>query len=117
MICTLRSDYPVTLLRDLLDYPRSSFYYQPQSCPEDLALVEAIEDILMRWPFYGYRRLLHQLKRDWDVGETRVRRLLQWMDVTCQVGRVRIQTTDSQHGHQRYPNRIKGVRPKRANQI
>lgn len=117
MIRALRSDYPVTLLSDLLDYPRSSFYYQPQPCPEDLALVEAIEDILMRWPFYGYRRVLHQLKREWDVGETRVRRLLKWLGATRQVGRVRIQTTDSQHDHQRYPNRIKGVQPTAPNQI
>lgn len=117
MIVALRPTYPVTLLCDVLNYPRSSFYYQPQPCPEDVALVAAIEDILMRWPYYGYRRVLHQLKRDWNVGETRVRRLLQWMGHTRQVGRVRIQTTDSQHSQQRYPNRIKGVSAKRLNQI
>lgn len=117
MIAALRPTYPVTLLCDMLDYPRSSFYYQPKPCPEDLALVAAIEDILMRWPYYGYRRVLHQLKRDWDVGETRVRRLLKWMGATRQVGRVRIQTTDSRHNQHRYPNQIKGVQAKRLNQI
>jgi putative transposase len=117
MIAALGDTYPVTLLCDILDCPRSSFYYQPQPCPEDLALVAAIEDILMRWPFYGYRRVLHQLKRDWDIGETRVRRLLKWMGVTRQVSRVRIQTTDSHHSYQRYPNCIKGVQAKRLNQI
>lgn len=118
MIAKMKEDYPVMLLCDVLACPRSTFYYEPRPFPDDPALVAAMEDILMRWPFYGYRRVLAQLQRaGWLVGERRVRRLLHWLGHSCQVGRVRIQTTDSQHNWQRYPNRIKGVQATRPNQI
>ena len=118
MITAMQGDYPVTLLCDVLDCARSTFYYEPQPIPDNPALVAAIEDMLMRWPFYGYRRVLAQLQREgWLVGERQVRRLLHWLGHSRQVGRVRIQTTDSQHNWQRYPNRIKGVTATRPNQI
>ena len=59
---------------EVLEVARSTFYYEPQVKPEDAVLLEAIERILMRWPFYGYRRVTVQLKREGRaVGETRVR--------------------------------------------
>ena len=64
----------------------------------------------MRWPFYGYRRILAQLKRQGvQIGERMVRSVLKWLGVSRQVGRVRVQTTDSNHAHGRYPNRIRGL--------
>lgn len=64
--------------------------------------------ILMRWPFYGYRRMLAQLHREgWAVGERVVRRLLKLLGGSRQVGRVKVKTTDSAHEHWRYPNRLK----------
>jgi transposase InsO family protein len=107
MIRQLRQEYPVNDLCQWLGMARSSYYYQAQG-PDETALVDAIEQILMRWPFYGYRRLQAQLQRDgWTVGERVVRRLLKQLGVTRSVGRVRIQTTDSNHAHWRYPNLIR----------
>ena len=118
MIAEMRQDYPVKLLCEVLDCPRSTYYYQPQSSPDEMALVIAIEHMLMHWPFFGYRRVLAQLRREgWQVGERQVRRLLTWLGHSRQVGRLRIQTTNSQHNWQRYPNRVKGVTPIKPNQI
>jgi putative transposase len=118
MIQALRQEYPASVVCGLLRCPRSSFYYQPKVNPADAALVEAIEQLLMRWPFYGYRRVTAQLKREgWQVGETRVRRLLKQLDHTCSVGRVRVVTTDSDHSLPRYPNRVKGRDITRPNQV
>lgn len=112
MIDQLKGEYPVRQLCETLDCPPSSYYYQAQG-PGDEDLIEAIEDLLMRWPFYGYRRVLKQLQRQgWSVGETRVRRVLKIMGHTVKVGRVRVRTTDSSHPHWRYPNRLKHLRPK-----
>ena len=36
-----------------LGLARSSYYYQAQ-VPDETALLYAMEQILMRWPFYGY---------------------------------------------------------------
>lgn len=118
MIRKLTTDYPANTVCDLLDCPRSTFYYEPVIKEGDVALVEAIERILMRWPFYGYRRVTAQLKReDWKVGETCVRRLLKLLDHTCRVGRVRVITTDSNHSLPRYPNLVKDLEITRPNQV
>lgn len=94
-------------LCQILDCARSSYYYQPVNQDES-ALILAMEHILMRWPFYGYRRLLAQLQRDgWIVGERIVRRLLGVLGGSRQSGRVQIKTTDSSQPHWRYPNLLK----------
>lgn len=109
--------YPLSGICEVLDCPRSSYYYQSVR-RDDAALVGAMEKILMRWPFYGYRRMVAQLQREgWQVGETRVRRLLKWLGVTRKVGQVRVQTTDSRHSHWRYPNLIRGMALSRPDQV
>jgi putative transposase len=103
---------------EVLDLPRSSYYWQGQEKAGDQELIEAIEQVIMRWPYYGYRRITQQLKRKgYAVGETRVRRLLRELEHSCQVGKVRIRTTNSRHNHRRYPNRIKQLEITHINQI
>ena len=118
MIHHLRQEYPASVVCDLLGCPRSSFYYQPTVNPEEAEVLAAIERVLMRWPFYGYRRVTAQLKREGHVvGETRVRRRLRQLDHSCSVGRVRVVTTDSDHDLPRHPNRIKHLEVTRPNQV
>lgn len=118
MIALMKDEYPVETLCEVLECSRSTAYYQPQPRPDEAALWEAIEQVLMRWPFYGYRRVMHQLRREgWAVGEHRVRRILSEMDHDASVGPVRLPTTDSRHPHPIYPNRTKGIRPQRPDYI
>ena len=118
MIWTLAQDYPVSLLCDVLGVARSTVYYQPQINPADSDLLAVIEQMLMRWPFYGYRRVTAQLKRmGHRVGETRVRRLLRQLNHTASTGRVRVTTTDSRHHEPRFPNRIKDLPISQPNQV
>lgn len=112
----MKTDYPVTLLCELLDLPRSSFYYSPTDTTPEPALVTAIEHLLARWPFLGYRRVVHYLRRDgWQVGECTVRQILQEMKRSRSAGR--LITTDSRHTHQRYPNQIRDLVPLCPNHI
>jgi transposase InsO family protein len=100
-----------------LDCPRSSYYAQPKD-KDETRLLESIEQILLRFPFYGYRKLHKALLRQgMVVGQHRVRRLLRQLGVTRSVGKVRVQTTDSHHAHPRYPNRIKGLTLTRPDQV
>ena len=118
MIDQLRADYPVTQLCSILDCPRSSYYRRPTGSTKDAGALEAIECILMQYPFCGYRRVHKKLlKSGSHIGEHRVRRLLKVLGGSRKVGKVRAQTTDNMHNLPRYPNRIKGVKPSRANQI
>jgi transposase InsO family protein len=118
MIAELSQYYPVALLCEALDLPRSTYYHQPQEKAGDKELREAIEEIIAAKPYYGYRRVTQQLKRERpEVGETRVRRLLEELEHTCQVGRLRFSTTDSRHDHRRYPNLIKQLEITHLNQV
>lgn len=100
-----------------LDCPRSSYYAQAQD-KDETRLLEAIEQILLRFPFYGYRKLHKALQRQgMMVGEHRVRRLLRQLGITRSVGKVRVQTTDSHHPHLRYPNRVRGLKLMRPDQL
>lgn len=117
MIQSLQADAPIQQLCDVFDCPRSTYYYQPTR-RDEADLVEAIEQVLMRRPWFGYRRVVAQLKREGvTVGETVVRRLLRQLEHTRSVGQVHVQTTDSNHPYTRYTNLIRGMKPKLPNQI
>jgi len=117
MITKLSEEHPVRQMCELLEMPRSTYYLQQQEKGGDQELQTAIEEIIMRRPYYGYRRITQQLKRTgYQVGETRTRRLLGKLKHSCKVGKVRISTTNSKHNLPRYPNRIKHLEITQANQ-
>jgi len=110
--------YPVTVMCAMLDLPRSSYYFQQKEKAEDQYLLDEIEAVIVSKPYYGYRRVTKQLKRAGvEVGETRVRRLLQQLEHNSQAGKVRISTTNSQHDLPRYPNLIKEMAITHINQV
>lgn len=118
IVTGLSEQYPVQSICAILRLSRSTYYYQQKDKVGDQELLDAIEEILMRKPYYGYRRVTQQLKRDGQVvGETRVRRLLKALAHSGKVGKVRISTTDSQHDLPRYPNRIKKLEITHINQV
>ncbi len=117
MIGELKDSYPVERLCAVLDCARSSYYYQT-SGRDDTQVVEAVEQLLLRKPFFGYRRIAAQLQRQGHTVNTKVvRRILQELGVQRKVGQVRIRTTDSRHPHWCYPNLVTGWQPKRPDQV
>ncbi len=65
--------------------------------------------MVIRWPFYGYRRVTAQLRREgWTVNSKVVRRSLHEVG-RQRVGRVRWHTTDSMPTLPRYPNLVRDV--------
>ena len=118
MIEALKAEYPIKVICETLDLARSTYYDVRPNKPGDQELLKSIEAIIMKYPYYGYRRITHQLKRKGqNVGETWVRRLLKQLEHSCSVGRVSISTTNSQHGHPRYPNMIKTLEITHLNQV
>lgn len=118
MIDQLKADYPVKTICEVVGLSRSTYYHRGQTIVDDPVVVSAIEHILMRYPFYGYRRVRAQLKREGiAVSERVVRRILKDLGSSRQVAQVRIKTTDSQHSLPRYPNRIKSLVPAFVNHI
>jgi putative transposase len=117
VIDQMRDQAPIQQLCTLFACPRSTYYYRAQGRDEQ-AVLDAIEQVLMHQPWFGYRRVVAQLKRDgWMVGERVVRRLLKGLARTRSVGRVHVQTTDSNHPYTRYANLIRGLRVTRPNVV
>jgi putative transposase len=90
MIAQLKDSYPVERICAVLDCPRSSYYYPP-SGHDDTERVEAIEQLLLRKPFFGYRRIAAQLRREGHTLNTKVvRHILKELGIQRKVGQVRI---------------------------
>ena len=81
---------------------------QPQG--SDMDLRSQIQQIALRWPAYGYRRVHAELRRHgWSVNHKRILRLLRADNLLCLRRRKFILTTDSQHGLPIYPNLVEGM--------
>lgn len=114
----LSGEYQVTDCCAVLGLARSSYYHRARASDER-ALREAILDIAGRFPRYGSRKIMEQLKRApyrIVVGRHRVRRLMREMNLLVKPKR-RQSTTDSRHGLRRFPNLVRGVKASRPDQI
>ena len=63
---------------ELLCVARSTVYYKPKLIQnDDIVILNEIRDIYQKYPFYGYRRMLVELrKNDFEVNHKRLQRLL-----------------------------------------
>ena len=55
---------------EVLSISRSSFYYALKGeSPENLALMRRIDELFLKYPFYGSRQMVRQLRRaPWTPG-------------------------------------------------
>lgn len=106
-------ELPVTTLCALFGVSRSGYYAHltgVADAPSEVALRDAIEDLVLEFPGYGYRRVTKQLQRDgWAINHKRVLRIMREELLLCQVRRRFVVTTNSAHRWRTYPNRLTGV--------
>jgi transposase InsO family protein len=102
--------YPQVSVRQLCGWlgVSRSWYYASRAAEhreQDVALREAIEQLVLEFPGYGYRRVTHALHRaGWPVNHKRVLRLMREASLLCHLQRHFLVTTDSAHGYRTYPN-------------
>ena len=110
-------ELPKTRRCELLDVARSSAYYRPVTVSEqDLELMRLIDEIHLRWPFYGSRRLRDELQeRGHTVNRKRIQRLMRQMGLRALYPRQR--TSQPGKGHKIYPYLLRGLSIERANQV
>ena len=109
-------------LCQLVQLPRSSLYYTPAdrsaSEAESARLVEAVEQIALEMPGYGYRRVTAQLERGgWLVNHKRVLQIMRRESLLCRLKKRWVKTTDSEHGLKVYPNLVKKLCVEHLNQV
>ena len=103
----------------ILGLSRSTYYYRSQAKPED-DLKEAIQAVAGLFPLYGTRRITHQLRRPprrYAVGRKRIQRLMRSMSLLRPVKRVKIRTTNSEHGFPRFQNLMEGLTVSHPDQV
>ncbi len=89
-------------------YYRFLLRVQPQESAMDLR--SQIQQIALRWPAYGYRRVHAELLRQgWTVNHKRILRWMRADNLLCLRRRKFLLTTDSQHGLPIYPNVAEGM--------
>jgi putative transposase len=66
---------------------------EPSKGAEAVAFRDAIEQIILDFAGYGYRRVTHALQRDgWKVNHKRVLRIMREESLLCQIKRHFVQT-------------------------
>jgi putative transposase len=102
---------------EVLSISRSSFYYAPMGeSPATLALMRRIDELFLKYPFYGSRQMARQLQREGvRVGRHRVRRLMRLMGLAAIYQAPR--TSDPHPAHRIYPYLLKGLAIERPNRV
>ena len=116
----IRRDHPgLSLSRQcgLLSISRSSFYYAPKGeSAENLDLMRRIDELFLKYPFYGSRQMVRQLWREGvRVGRHRVRRLMRLMGLEAIYQAPR--TSDPHPAHRIYPYLLRRMVIDRPNQV
>ena len=103
----------------ILGLPRSSYYYHAQVKPEN-GLKEAIQFVAGQFPTYGTRRITQQLRRapyHYIYNRKRIQRLMRSMNLLRPIKRVKIRTTNSEHGFSRFRNLVENLTISHPDQV
>ena len=102
-------------LCELLQVNRAWYYakqrraIEPAKVAEEVVLRDAIEQVILEFGGYGYRRVTRALQRaGWKVNQKRVLRVMREESLLCHLKRHFVQTTDSHHPYPVYPNLVNG---------
>jgi putative transposase len=102
---------PIRLACELVDLPRSTYYYESQKADEG-QLVADLEQVVGQYPTYGSRRVAHQLRRapyGYGINRKRAQRIMRQHHWLRPVRRRGYRTTNSEHAYPRYDNLVKDL--------
>lgn len=117
MVKTLNREYPVTVLCQVFEISRSSFYYQSVADSDD-EIKNMIAKLAAEHPTYGYRRITAMLHRQGQiVNNKRVLRLMRELTLVGKCPKRNCRTTNSNHAFKRHPNRVEGLSIERPDQV
>lgn len=116
----IATDAPLSIARqcELLGVARSSVYYErePAISQEDLALMRCLDELHLKYPFMGSRRLRDELQKlGRRVNRKRVQRLMARMGIEALYPKKR--TSDPHKAHRVFPYLLRNLAIERANQV
>ncbi len=110
-------ELPISQQCRVLDISRSSYYYEAVPIDQgDVDLMRMIDEIHLKYPFYGSRRVRGELW-DWgsQVGRGHVRTLMRKMGIQALYQKPRL--SEPHPGHKVYPYLLRGLEITRGNQV
>ena len=114
-----REDHEISIRRqcELLQVSRSGLYYEPEATsPEELALMRRIDELHLKYPFYGSRKLSDALRKEGrDANRKRIQRLMRLMGLEAMVPKPK--TSEPHPEHVTYPYLLRGLAISRVNQV
>ena len=112
-------DLPVVRQCELLDLSRSTAYYQRLPVSEaDLTLMRRIDELHLRWPFLGSRRLRDLLQAEgFLVGRKHVATLMRRMGIAALYRKPKTSTPGTGSTHRIYPYLLKHLAIEAPNQV
>jgi putative transposase len=112
-----KHELPVIRQCQLLDLARSTAYYQPVLVSEaDLLLMRRIDELHLKWPFLGARRLRDLLKTEgFEVGRKHVATLMRKLGIATLYRKRRTSTPGA--AHRVYPYLLSGLAIEQPNQV
>jgi putative transposase len=101
----------------LLNFPRSAYYYQPIGESEyNLELMRLIDEQYLETPWYGARQMMRHLRREGhNVGRKRISRLMLLMGLSAIYQKPN--TSKPHPQHKTYPYLLRGLTIDRPNQV
>ena len=101
----------------LLEVSRSSLYHRPKGeSAETLDLMRKMDELFLRYPFYGSRQMVRHLRREGiHVGRHRVRRLMRLMGIQAIYRAPR--TSKPHPGHKVFPYLLRDLKIERPDQV
>ena len=102
---------------ELLRVSRSGLYYEPEpTSPDELALMRRIDELHLKYPFYGSRKLSDVLRKEGrEANRKRIQRLMRLMGLEAMVPKPN--TSEPHPDHVKYPYLLRGLAISRVNQV
>jgi putative transposase len=102
---------------ELLDLPRSSYYYKPaQETEQNVNLMRQIDELHLEHPYYGVLRMRAQLSTEqYAINEKRIRRLMRKMGIEAIYPKRNLSKPCK--WHLRFPYLLRGLEINRPNQV
>ena len=111
----------MSALCELMGLSRASYYrwLAPASeYPMEMELRDAMQNIALQFPSYGYRRITAEMqRRGFAVNRKRILRLMREDNLLCIRHKAFVVTTESRHDLRIYPNLARQITPRGVNQL
>ncbi|MGH6630781.1 MAG: IS3 family transposase, partial [Burkholderiales bacterium] len=117
----IKPEHELAVVRQcqLLGLARSTAYYQPEPVSEaDLVLMRRIDELHLKWPFLGARRLRDQLVTEgFMVGRKHVGTLMRKMGISALYRKPKTSTPGTGTSHRVFPYLLRNLVIDRPNQV